>query len=205
MIRINLLPPEITEKRKAEQRWKYVVAGALLLYIVLGVFWSVMALQVMAKSADVASRQQEAQALNTQANTFKVFEDRKAALDARQMVADKALAGRMEWSKLFSEVSLVLPVDAWLTKLHVDEKALSVEGTCIDAIGDTGSSGFKPLAKLLVHLADLRQIENVWLQSTNRQEYKEQPVVTFIVGADVTAPATATVNPASAPAPPSTQ
>lgn len=204
MIRINLLPPEITEKRKAEQRWKYVIAGAAALYIVIGIFWFFMFLQVTAKSADVAAREQEAQALNAQANAFKVFEDRKQALDARQAVADKALAGRVDWSKLFSEVALVLPADSWLTKLKADEKAFTAEGKCVDAVGDTGASGFKPLAKLLVHMADLREIENVWLQSTTREEYQDQPVVSFVVGGDMT-PTTSTVTPSGAPAPPSTQ
>jgi hypothetical protein len=73
MIRINLLPPEITEKRRAEQRWKYVVFGAVALYAVLAVFWFVMYLNVTGRSADVAAKKQEAQSLNTQAESFKIF------------------------------------------------------------------------------------------------------------------------------------
>ena len=39
MIRINLLPPEITEKRKDEERWRYVALGAVVPDIVLATVW----------------------------------------------------------------------------------------------------------------------------------------------------------------------
>ena len=67
------------------------------------------------------------------------------------------------------------------------------------------SSGFKPLAKLLVHMSDLEQLENVWLDSTSKSRVRgSSPSSRSRIGADVTKPATSTVTPASAPAPPST-
>lgn len=202
MIRINLLPPEITDKRKAERRWYYVVLGAVGIYLVLAVFWFVMFLQVTAKSADVGAKMQEAQALQQQASSFKVFEDRQADLKARQATVDKALTGRREWSKLFTELALVLPADAWLEKLHVDEKAFQISGQSLAPTGDEQSSGFKPVAKLLVHMADLQDLENVWLGSSNKSQVLSQDTVTFDITADISQVATKT---AGAPAPPSGQ
>jgi Tfp pilus assembly protein PilN len=193
MIRINLLPPEITEKRKAERRWNYVVLAAVALYVLLGVFWFAIFLQVTTKAADVAGKQQEARSLQAQASGFKIFEDRQQDLQTRQSTADKALEGRIAFSRLFSELALVLPSDAWLTRAHADEKAFTVAGDAVDSQGDQSSSGFKPIAKLLVHLADVQQLENVWLSSSSKQSYLQHPVLQFEIGADVASP---TVSPA---------
>jgi Tfp pilus assembly protein PilN len=185
VIRINLLPPEITEKRKAEQRWVYVIFGAVAFYALLFIFFGVMWLQVSAAEADVAGKQQEAQSLQAQAGSFKVFEDRQADLVARKQVADKALAGRIAWSRLMRELALVLPADAWLTEVHADEKTFTMKGMAVDGRGDMTSMGFKPVAKLLVRMADLDQLQNVWLETSKRGEFLDKPVVEFSLGADV--------------------
>lgn len=200
MIRINLLPPEITEKRKSEQYWKYIVLGAVVLYAILGVFGFVMFMKVTARTAEVNAAQQEAQALETQANSFKIFEDRQQDLATRQAIANKALAGRMEWSELLNEIALVLPSDAWLTTMHLDEQKFSIAGMSADAVSDPSSSGFKPIAKLLVHMGDIQELENVWLESSTKQTYLNQATVGFNVSADVSKQTTGTAN---APAPPS--
>ncbi|HEY3317232.1 MAG TPA: hypothetical protein VGK50_02245 [Coriobacteriia bacterium] len=203
MIRINLLPPEITDKRKAEQRWKYLVFGAVAIYALLAVFWFVMFLRVTARTAEVSAAQQQAQALQTQANAFKIFEDRQTDLKARQVVAEKALAGRMEWSKLLNEIALVLPADAWLTTLHVDEAKFAAAGRSVDVVSDPTSSGFKPIAKLLVHMGDVQQLENVWLDNSIKGTFLDQDTVQFSVTADVAKPAAPASATAAVPAPPS--
>lgn len=202
MIRINLLPPEITEKRRAEKRWKYVVFGAVALYAVLAVFWFVMYLSVTQKAAEVAAKKQEAESVTRQAESFKIFEDRQKDLVARQGVVDKALTGRMQWSRLLNETALVLPSDAWLTNMQVDEKAFTISGQAVDAIGESGSSGFKPIAKLLVHMSDMQQLQNVWLNSSSKTDFKSQPTLTFSLSAEMIKAATATPTAGAAPAPP---
>lgn len=201
MIRINLLPPEITEKRRWEERWVYVYLGAAAVFIALAIFWFVMFLQVTGKQSDVDIKVQQAQNLQTQANSFKVFEDRQQDLKARQTTANKALVGRLDSSRLFNDLALILPADAWLTSLHLDQKAFSIKGLAVDSQGDMTSMGFKPIAKLLVRMADLRQLENVWLNTSARAVVLDQPVMNFDVSADVSQPDTRT--PAGAPAPPS--
>lgn len=200
MIRINLLPPEITEKRKAEQRWVYVIFGAVGLYALLFIFFGVMWLQVSAAQADVAGKQQEAQSLQAQAGSFKVFEDRQADLVKRQQVADKALAGRVTWSKLLSEMALVLPPDSWLKEVHADEKTFSMQGYAAVDPADMTAMGFKPVAKMLVRMGDLEQLQNVWLESCQKSLYLGKPAATFSVQADIAAASTTTAT-AAAPAP----
>jgi Tfp pilus assembly protein PilN len=169
MIRINLLPPEITQKRKDEKRWRWIaLGGALALVIVAGVF-AILQLQVALKAEEVAKVRQAAEAKLVETQRFKIFEVKEADLGNRRTIVSTALAGRMDWSRLFSEVSLVLPSDVYLTSLTgVEPKTpaagdLTLSGQAIDFPNDVPDLGYKSVAKVLVRIAELEQVDNVWL------------------------------------------
>lgn len=200
MIRINLLPPEITEKRKAERLWVYLVFGAVAVGVVLFIFFGVMWLRVNSRSAEVAEMQQESQSLQTQAGAFKVFEDRIADLTARKRTASSALASRVAWPRLVTEVSLVLPTDVWLDSLVLDEQRVTFEGRAIDSQAGGVSNGYKSVAKLLVRLQELDQLQNVWLNASDKGEMLQTPVMHWVIDSSVVKPSAGTT--ASVPAPP---
>jgi Tfp pilus assembly protein PilN len=217
VIRINLLPPEILEKRKAESRRLLLVAVLLVVLAILGLSWGFLVLQEQIKASEVASKQQEASNLQAQAAQFKVFEDRNNDLRKRTAIADKALAGRINWSRLMSEVALVLPADLWLDRFdgsqatggsgtpgavqQQSQGAGSKTGTTAGAVLNLGGwslytstvgpdNGFKPIAKLLVRLNDLDQLKNVWLQSAEYKEkgFRQQNAIQWTVLSEVITP-----------------
>ena len=227
MIRINLLPPEILEKRKAESRRLYLVAIGLSVLALLGLVWAFMAVQTQIKSAEVASVQQQAFSLGTQAAQFKVFEDRTNELQRRDAVATKALGGRIDWSRLMSDVALVLPSQLWLDNFTgtqaVGQGATPSGQAPNPAAGATATGkatlnlggwslyssnpqdgGFKPLAKLLVRLDGLSQLDNVWLQSGEFREqgYKQQDAISWTTVSDVVVPGSATATASAIPGKP---
>ena len=177
MIRINLLPPEILEKRKAESRRLYLVAIALVVLALLGLVWASMAVMVQTKSLELGSKQQQAANLQAQADRFKVFEDRTRELQQRKSISATALAGRVDWSRLASEVTLVLPTDMWLTTFQGTEKdGLKLQGWSLDS----GSNGFKSIAKLLVRLTDLEQLQDAWLTTAQLKDFvPDKPAIQF--------------------------
>lgn len=232
MIRINLLPPEILEKRKVESRRLYLVAILLAVLAVLGLVWGFLVVQEQMKAGDVAEKQQEASSMQAQAARYKVFEDRTNDLRQRKAIADKALAGRINWSKLMSEVALVLPSDLWLDNFNGSQStgaaaagapqqqqqqqgAGSQTGTTAGAVLNLGGwslyssdagpdNGFKPIAKLLVRLNDLEQLKNVWLQSAEYKPkgYRQQDAISWTVLSEVVAPGAASSATASSTVPP---
>jgi Tfp pilus assembly protein PilN len=175
MIRINLLPPEITEKRKDEKRWRWVIAAALGVLVVLVCFYLVMFYLVTVKTADVAQIEQQAQQLQVQAEQVKVFQVKQDELKQRRAIVDSALKGRVAWDEMFYEVSLVMPPDIWLQALHgeEDDPLLTEEnesivrftGWALNSVLDTPDNGYKSIAKLMVRLAELPQLQHVWLVS----------------------------------------
>lgn len=190
-MRINLLPPEILEKRKSEKRLVYVALVALLIAVVLAGVWGVALMSVNGKKQQVAARQQELAQTQSRAAELKVFEDKSLELDRRKAVAGTALAGRRNWSKLFDEISLVMPTDLWVKVLSASENSgLTIDGNALDT-ATTPDLGHKSIAKLLVRLANLEQLYDVWLTNAAKTELLDARVIQYTVTAGVSVPTTA--------------
>ncbi len=185
MIRVNLLPPEILEKRKAERRLAYMVAALVLVSLVLAGVWVFAFTRANAKQRDLEAKQQELQQVTAQAASLEIFEVQQAELARRRSVAQLALDARQNWAKLFDEISLVLPSDMWVSVLQATaESKLQIDGFSVDAT-DTPDYGHKTVAKLLVRLAELEQLADVWLSNSVKTEVEDQPALQFTVTAGV--------------------
>jgi Tfp pilus assembly protein PilN len=188
VIRIDLLPPEIIQKRVDERRWVYILFGGVAVAVIVFIFFGVVYLEVLGKRSDMAAVQQELERVQREAEDFRVFEDREADLGVRQTVVDQALAGRIPWSSLLTEISLVMPSGVWLDNLKADEKALTFDGQAIDR-GGVDMGGYKNISRVLVRVSDLEGLRNVWLGSSSRSTVYDKPVMKFTITADVKTPA----------------
>jgi Tfp pilus assembly protein PilN len=229
MIRINLLPPEIVQKRKDEKRWGWVALGAVVAVAIVMLGFAVLQLQVSTKQAEVASIRQQAAALKEKADKFRIFQQKKTDLATRKQIASSALSGRMDWSKMLAELCLVLPSDIYLQRIGVTEPkmspptpgSLSVDGRALDYPNDVPDLGYKSVAKLLIRLAELNTLDNVWLSSSTKPAAPVAQTtttdtgedsgstatpadyyITFSITSQVTVPSTATANTSGVPAPP---
>jgi Tfp pilus assembly protein PilN len=228
VIRINLLPPEIGQKRKDEERWRWVILGAIVTVVLLAGVFAVLQFQVSQKQSEVAAVKQQAESLKQSATRFQVFQDKQAELANRQTVAGTALAGRMDWAKVCGEIGLILPADLFLMRIGATEpKAavtgsqpapavagkLTMDGKALDFPEDAPDLGFKSVAKLLVRLAGLDGVGNVWLTQSAKPAFvvgtegstvsaSTDPYVTFGVSADLSTPPSANASATGVPAPP---
>jgi len=208
MIRINLLPREILEKRKFERGiWFVIVGGLIGLAIVLGVFF-INIWRISSRNAILQQSQQTASQLRNQAEAYRIFEEKEDVLVQRKAAADVALARRVDWGRMTNELSLILPNDVWLYQFVGDEDdGNSLQGYAVDTPTDVPDLGHKSIAKTMIRLADLEQINAVWLlESTKEETFEdtEEPVVRFhITTGVVRPPAEAAQQTASVPAPPS--
>ncbi len=204
MMRVNLLPPEILERRRAERRIGWVILAAIGVAVVLAGVWTVSYFRVQGRQAELAELQQQVQSMNAQATQLAIFEQRASELEARRALVGLALGDRRDWAKLFDEVSLVLPADVWVQALTAAEgEGVSISGYALDTPDDSPDIGHKSIAKVLVRLADLDNLYDVWLTSSVKAEYEERPVIQFSITSKVVAPAAPT--PADAPAEAGTQ
>jgi Tfp pilus assembly protein PilN len=190
MMRVNLLPPEILERRQAERRIVWVVVAAIAIAVVLAGVWGFANYRLQNKKDELAAIQQEAQAVQAQADQLAIFETRASELEERRATVQAALGGRIDWAKLLNEVSLVLPSDLWAQTLAVDEgSGISLAGYAVDSPDDVPDLGHKAIAKALVRLADLEDLSDVWLASSVKTEFAEQDAIQYTITAKVTPPA----------------
>ena len=137
-----------------------------------------------------------------------MFEQKQAALTARESVAKQALSGRINWAKVSNEVSLVLPADVWATGFIASQET-GLELTLIARdVGDAPDVGQKSVARTMVRLNDLDSLTDVWLRSSVRsapEEGSKEGRIEFQLNAQVVQPASANAPAASSvPAPPAT-
>ncbi|MDA3935496.1 MAG: hypothetical protein PF636_01335 [Actinomycetota bacterium] len=187
MVRINLLPPEITEKRKYESMFGVVlIVGIVVLALVFaGYGW--LEFQVGTKQNELQGRQTQAAQVLAQAEAFSVFEQREGVLDQRLATAQLALSGRVDWGRLVEELSLVLPDDTWVVSMRCTEAGLTL--SCVALDDDLTSSDHKAVARTLIRLSQLEQLNNVWLSTSTKSVLSEgdweQPIITFSVNTGV--------------------
>jgi Tfp pilus assembly protein PilN len=219
VIRINLLPPEIGQKRRDEHRWQWVIVGGIVVAVVFAGVFMFMQLQVSMKQGEVASVKQQAAVLAEQAQRFQIFQEKQADLAIRRGIVAGALAGRVDWSRLLSEVALVLPSDVYLVQMGAAQPAvgtaglpstpgqLTISGKALDVPNDVPDLGYRSIAKLLSRLAELQQLDGVWLTNSAKpaaatgSAAQSDFFITFGVTAEIAASATATTS--GVPAPPS--
>ena len=204
MVRINLLPPEISEKRRFEQRFVWVLLAAAIVFVVIGIAWAFLQWMVSQRNDELQANLETSQQVRAQAEAFKVFEMKETELATLQATANTALASRVDWARITNELSLVLPSEAWLGTLEANETdGLIMTGFILDATDDVPDAGHKAVAKLLFRLADLELVDNVWLTSSlkNSDADTGTGLLEFEVTTGVVKPP-ATASTSSVPAPP---
>jgi Tfp pilus assembly protein PilN len=172
MVRINLLPKEILERRRYEKWYPYVLiffaAMLALVAIVYGYFW----LSGAQKNADLQLLQEQSQKLQAQADAFGVFEQKEQDLVKRQTIATNALAGRLNMGRVAEEVSLVLPDEVWLQQMGISQAdGLTVSGNTPYSSSHSMDVSYKSVAKTLVRLNELDDVTDVWLTTAANAEF----------------------------------
>ncbi len=194
MIRINLLPPEILEKRRFEHQIVYVLLVGAVFILAVGIAYTWFAWQGSERNRELQSNLALESSYQKQAEAFKIFEDKEQSLQRRAEIAERALDGRADWGRIANELSLVLPPDVWLERIEAEEYTLKLEGRALDNEVDIPDVGHKAVAKTLVRLGDLELLSNVWLTSSKKgsatAETKLRPFIVWGIQSDVNAPRT---------------
>jgi len=213
MVRINLLPAEIVERRRYERYYPYVfIAGGVLLAIVL-VTWFALTVFTSQRAEQLQQAEETVNALNQQSAALAIFEEQRQSLEQRESVASQALAGRVDMGKLMEEISLVLPEPLWVQTLTINEDTgLEIEGWTPDAAEDAIDESYKSIAAGLVRVNALDSVNDVWLTTAESDSYDDyqgdaaggtKKSVAFQITGKVVKPETDTAQ-SAVPAPPST-
>ena len=164
MVRVNLLPREVLDRRKYEQWYRYVFIGVVGLALIVLFVYAALYLMVQQKNDDLQVLREETTQYQTQADAFGVFEIKEQELLAREQIATLALSNRLNMGMLAEEISLVLPDEVWLNTIVIgEETGLTLDGNTPRSASESVDVAYKSIAKLLVRLNELGALYDVWL------------------------------------------
>jgi len=196
MLRINLLPREVLDRRRFEGWYRYIFIISIGLVLVVLLVAAGLFVAVQQKSDELQTVKDKAQQYAEQGKAFDIFEKKEAELTDRQAIAQSALADRINLGKVAEEVSLVLPDEVWLDSMNLSqESGLSFSGNTPRSTAQTMNISYKSIAKTLVRLNELPLVTDVWLSSAANGEWSAwndstittgTPVVVFTTSAKIT-------------------
>ncbi len=179
MIRINLLPPEIIERRKYERFYPYVLIATAILVAGVLLSWGLVQLVVAARAEELQSTRESATQLKQDAEKLAVFELKEQELAKRQAAVGAALIGRVEMGRLAEEISLVLPEEVWVSSLQAsEENGLSAILHAPNPLGSRATDGYKSVASTLVRYGSLELLTDVWLNAATIQPFSAYQGIT---------------------------
>jgi Tfp pilus assembly protein PilN len=199
---VNLLPPEIGERRRLQQ----VQAGIVL--AVVAAVGSVVFLDMQGTHKVTDAKQQLASAtsdnaqLTRQLATYANVRTTAAELAASEATLLQATSTHVPWSSYLADFSEVLPSTTWLTTLTMNNGlAAGSLANPSQATGDIGSVTFQGvalkygnLAEWLDSLQPVNGLENVYFSTASEQYIGATKTVNFSGSANLTAEALCPAN-----------
>jgi len=174
-ISINLLPKEVLEKRKTEQQLAFVLLGVVVMVILLASVYGFNFVRIIQAQTDLEAVKAENARVQTEIAKIGDFERVRSLVEQKQSLISTITSKKYSWSRLLNNISLIVPNEVWLTRLEVqDQGKLSFSGKAL-AGTETSGIGHKPVAKWLVHMSELNDIEDVWLSTSKKSEASTGP------------------------------
>jgi Tfp pilus assembly protein PilN len=174
MFRINLLPKEVLERRRYEgwYRWVFILAVGLIL-IILGLY-VLLLFEVSSKNTQLQTIKESATQQTVLAEQLSIFQNKEQELQARQQVAQTALASRVNVGQVAEDVSLVLPDEVWLDLLTINENTgIVMTAETPRNAGESNDVAYKSVAKTLVRLNELPELYDVWLTTASNGQWQQ--------------------------------
>ncbi|MEP7055027.1 MAG: PilN domain-containing protein [Actinomycetota bacterium] len=166
--RINLLPPEIGQKR-AERR-SYVVMGIA----VAGAVGAVAALYLGQASRvnSAKSGLRDAQTENTRLKADRAsrqsVQDVYNQVDAQEALVTRALDHQVLWSVYMHDLSIRIPDNVWITTFTGTVTVASAPGTPVGTLAFTGKAyAYNDVAAWLESVSKLKGIDNALFTSAS--------------------------------------
>lgn len=141
--RVNLLPPEIADKRRA--RKLQAGMGAAVAVSIVGVAAVYLMAHSSANSAksDLANSQADTSRLQTQVAQYAGDESLRSQLNAEHAMLATAMGPEIQWSHYLNDLTLRIPDNVWVTNVTINTgaSAPAAGGTQNPGIGSVNVAG----------------------------------------------------------------
>ena len=139
--RVNLLPPEIAERRAFRRVQAGLGAAVVAVVLILALVVIAASHSVSSAKSDLANAQDQHTRLQAQAKTYANVSAIYAAADAAQAQLSQAMGDEIRFSQLLTDLSLSVPSSVWLTSVSLSTTPLSVSPSGNPSVGSFTVSG----------------------------------------------------------------
>lgn len=199
MRRINLLPPEIEERRRVRRATGGLLAGLVILAFILAAVWFIRneTLQREIERRDVALAQ--VRELQEKIAALQEFADLERNVKAKQATLQVAMAGDVAWSRLLVELSMIIPGDSWLTQFTgtgagPTSSVPTAPAPGAPAVGPAAlgtvnftvvAFDFPGVAKWITRLQELKSLQTIWVPTASKGEIAGRDVINYTSTAEL--------------------
>lgn len=124
--RVNLLPPEIEERRRLRRLKGILGAGVLASAGVVGLLYVVAANDAADAADQLAATQATNVTLQAEAARYASVPATLAKIDAAELQRTQAMSQEVRWSYYLNDLSLRIPRNVWLTQVAVTQNVDTV-------------------------------------------------------------------------------
>lgn len=179
--RVNLLPPEIAERRRFRKVQTGLGAGVAGALAVVGALTLLAVGQVSDADNGLAESKAEGTRLQAQTNEYADVPKVIAQVEAAEAQLSAAMGKEVRWSYFLNDLSLKVPGKVWLTSMTVTQ---DVDSAAADAVGNPtapSSSTYLEPGLGTVTFAGSGYAHNdvaAWLDALAKQKGLTQPYFT---------------------------
>lgn len=179
--RVNLLPPEIEERRRFRKVQTGLGAAVAVALAAVGALTLLAAGQVSDAQGDLDAAKSENTTLQAKANEFADVPKVIAQVEAAEAQLSEAMGKEVRWSYFLNDISLKVPGKVWLTSMTVTQ---DVDGAAAAAAGNptapTDGSFLSPgVGTVTFEGAGYRHNDvAAWLDALAKQKGLTQPYFT---------------------------
>lgn len=169
-LKINLLPQEVIEKRRAERLLSYLLMLFVFLIALLIVFYGFNYIRLTNLKLDVSDLKMQAARVAKDVKNIEKYEQLKLQVEQQEQIVSTAVSDVRPWLRFLNDLSLIMPNEAWLTALALNKDSVSFTTKVLtDEKGDP-----KNVAKLLVRLETLKDLTDIWTQGITKPTGSEE-------------------------------
>lgn len=201
MRNINLLPPEVAERRRVRQQSGLLVVLFVAFLALLAVIWFFRNLEVGRQEDRRDRASAEARGLQVQVTALQEFADLEKSVEERRETLSTIMQGDVAWSRLLIELSMIIPGDSWLTAFtgtvadQDNEQPPATQPSTAGAAAPPTKLGeltfvgntfdFPGVAKWISRLQELKSLQNIWVSSATKSLIGTRDVIGFSSTSDL--------------------
>jgi Tfp pilus assembly protein PilN len=194
---VNLLPPELRQRLAIRRTTSLVVATALGVLALIGVFYFLQMQRLVDAQDELRAQQDRNAELQSQIDGLQQFADLQAELASKQELLATVFVNEVSWSTALLDISRVIPDPSYLTNLTGQITATQA-GEAAEPTGGTpettliGNMTFQGVAQevdtIATWITQLEQVQgwvNAWVTSA-QEDAPFSNIYTFSNGLDLT-------------------